>query len=34
LLVYTDSGKVDLKEAYAYVLDSSGMPTPAPVVRA
>ena len=33
LLVYTDSGKVDLKEAYAYVLDSNGMPTPAPVVR-
>jgi hypothetical protein len=34
LLVYTDSGKVDLKEAYAYVLDPNGMPTPAPVVRA
>lgn len=34
LLVYTDSGKVDLKEAYAYVLDPNGMPTPAPVMRA
>jgi hypothetical protein len=34
LLVYTDSGKVDLKEAYAYVLDANGMPTPAPVLRA
>ena len=34
LLVYTDSGNVSLKEAYAYQLDASGVPTPAPVVRA
>lgn len=33
LLVYTDSGKVDLKEAYCYELDENGLPSPAPVVR-
>jgi hypothetical protein len=33
LLVYTDSGKVDLKEAYAYELDADANPVPAPVVR-
>lgn len=33
LLVYTDSGNVKMKEAYAYVLDSKGTPVPAPVVR-
>jgi hypothetical protein len=33
LLVYTDSGKADLKEAYCYALDASGAPTPAEVVR-
>ena len=33
LLVYTDSGKVDLKEAYAYELDANAVPTPSPVVR-
>jgi beta-lactamase superfamily II metal-dependent hydrolase len=34
LLVYTDSGNVKLKEAYAYALDSSGVPQPAAVIRA
>jgi beta-lactamase superfamily II metal-dependent hydrolase len=33
LLVYTDSGKADLKEAYSYTLDGSGTPVPAAVVR-
>jgi hypothetical protein len=33
LLVYTDSGQVDLKEAYAYNLDESGMPIPSEVTR-
>ncbi len=33
LLVYTDSGKADLKEAYCYELDSNGQPMPVPVVR-
>jgi len=31
--VYTDSGNVKMKEAYAYQLDASGVPTPAPVCR-
>ena len=34
LLVYTDSGNVALKEAYAYQLDASGVPVPAEVLRA
>lgn len=34
LLVYTDSGNVQKKEGYAYVLDSAGVPQPAPVLRA
>ena len=34
LLVYTDSGNVKMKEAYAYELDQTGMPQPAPVHRA
>ncbi|MBN2559520.1 MAG: MBL fold metallo-hydrolase [Phycisphaerae bacterium] len=34
LLVYTDSGNVQMKEAYAYALDSSGVPQPDKVVRA
>ncbi len=34
LLIYTDSGKTDMKEAYCYTLDQSGQPIPAPVVRA
>ncbi len=34
LLVYTDSGNVKMKEAYAYELDASGVPQPAPVRRA
>lgn len=34
LLVYTDSGNVQMKEAYAYALDSSGVPQPAQVLRA
>jgi beta-lactamase superfamily II metal-dependent hydrolase len=34
LLVTTDSGNLALKEAYAYRLDESGVPTPAPVLRA
>jgi beta-lactamase superfamily II metal-dependent hydrolase len=33
LLVYTDSANVKLKEAYAYELDESGQPQPAPVTR-
>jgi hypothetical protein len=33
MLVYTDSGKSDMKEAYAYELDASGAPVPAAVVR-
>ncbi len=33
LFVYTDSGNVEMKEAYAYQLDSSGSPQPAAVVR-
>lgn len=32
-LVYTDSGKADMKEAYAYTLDENGMPTPSSVIR-
>ena len=32
LLVYTDSGKADLKEAYCYNLDADGLPTPSPVI--
>lgn len=34
LLVCTDSGNVQMKEAYAYALDSSGVPQPAEVLRA
>ncbi len=34
LLVYTDSGNVQMKEAYAYRLDDSGVPVPADVKRA
>ena len=34
LLVYTDSGNIQMKEAYAYALDSSGFPQPAKVIRA
>lgn len=34
LLVYTDSGNLRLKEAYAYQIDASGVPAPAQVVRA
>lgn len=33
LLVYTDSGKANMKEAYCYSLNENGLPTPAPVVR-
>jgi hypothetical protein len=33
MLVYTDSGKADLKEAYCYALDEHGLPIPSPVVR-
>jgi beta-lactamase superfamily II metal-dependent hydrolase len=33
LLVYTDSGKSDLKEAYAFALDAGGQPVPSPVRR-
>jgi len=33
LLVYTDSGKVNLKEAYCYGLDQTGVPVVSPVVR-
>lgn len=34
LFVYTDSGNIQMKEAYAYALDSSGVPQPANVLRA
>lgn len=34
LLVYTDSGKADTKEAYAYTLDENGEPIPSTVVKA
>jgi beta-lactamase superfamily II metal-dependent hydrolase len=34
LLVWTDSGNVDMKEAYAYQLDDHGVPEPSPVLRA
>jgi hypothetical protein len=34
LLVYTDSGNVQMKEAYAYALDPSGVPQPAVILRA
>jgi beta-lactamase superfamily II metal-dependent hydrolase len=34
LFVYTDSGNVQMKETYAYALDSSGLPQPSEVVRA
>ncbi len=34
LFVYTDCGNLEMKEAYAYALDSSGVPQPATVVRA
>lgn len=34
LFVYTDSGNLQMKEAYAYALDSSGVPQPANVLRA
>jgi beta-lactamase superfamily II metal-dependent hydrolase len=34
LLVYTDSGNIDMKEAYAYALDADGVPQPAEVTRA
>jgi beta-lactamase superfamily II metal-dependent hydrolase len=33
LFVYTDSGNVKLKEAYAYELDAAGVPQPSPVRR-
>jgi beta-lactamase superfamily II metal-dependent hydrolase len=34
LFVYTDSGNVEMKEAYAYALDDSGVPQPSAVRRA
>jgi hypothetical protein len=34
LFVYTDSGNLKMKEAYAYELDDAGNPQPAEVVRA
>jgi len=34
LFVYTDSGNIQMKEAYAYALDSSGVPQPSEVRRA
>jgi hypothetical protein len=34
LLVYTDSGNVQMKEAYAYTLDANDLPEPAVVKRA
>lgn len=34
LFVYTDSGNLQMKEAYAYTLDDTGIPRPAEVERA
>lgn len=34
LFVYTDSGNVKMKEAYAYTYDTSGVPQPVEVIRA
>lgn len=34
LLVYTDSGKANMKEAYCYGLDDKNGPVPVPVIRA
>jgi beta-lactamase superfamily II metal-dependent hydrolase len=34
LFVYTDSGNVSMKEAYAYEVDDDGVPQPAAVIRA
>ena len=34
LFVYTDSGNIKMKESYAYLLDSSGVPQPTEVIRA
>ena len=34
LFVYTDSGNLEMKEAYAYDLDAAGKPVPSPVRRA
>lgn len=34
LFVYTDSGNIQMKEAYAYALDTSGVPQPDEVTRA
>jgi hypothetical protein len=33
MLIYTDSGKSDMKEAYAYSLDANGLPVPSIVVK-
>jgi beta-lactamase superfamily II metal-dependent hydrolase len=33
MLVYTDSGIVDMKEAYCYTLDENGLPVPSRVVK-
>lgn len=33
LLVYTDSGNVKMKEAYAFEVDAAGTPAPAPLTR-
>lgn len=33
MFVYTDSGKADMKEAYAYTLDDNSMPVPTEVLR-
>lgn len=34
IVVWTDSGNVKMKEAYAYALDQTGIPQSAPVLRA
>jgi beta-lactamase superfamily II metal-dependent hydrolase len=34
MLVYTDSGKTNMKEAYCYTLGEEGLPAPSRVVRA
>ncbi|HVP09804.1 MAG TPA: MBL fold metallo-hydrolase [Phycisphaerae bacterium] len=33
MLIYTDSGKSNLKEAYAYTLDQNGLPVPSRVAK-
>ncbi len=34
LLIYTDSGKADLKEAYCYATDVNGEQIPTSIIKA